>query len=211
VALATQSYILSSVVGFPDAQRISGGVRLGPRWVRFVFPASDGHVSITFLFGPSVGPFTHRLMAYCHEEGFCDEATRDKDYVRFFDRMLTGDESFAELERLKDVVAACTRTKTKAELLAAALARDLLIAPVATTREVVENVQLAARDYWRDVTHRELGRTVRYPGPFARLGATPIQYRRRPPTVGEHNGEIYGDELGVTSHELRRLATEGVI
>jgi crotonobetainyl-CoA:carnitine CoA-transferase CaiB-like acyl-CoA transferase len=211
IALATQSYLLSSAVGFPDAHRISGGVRLGPLSVRFVFPARDGHVSITFLFGPSVGPFTRRLMHYVHEEGGCDLATRDKDWVRFFDLMMTGDESFTELERVKEVVADFTRTKTKAELLAAALARDLLIAPVATTREVVESAQLAARDYWREVAHPELGRTVRYPGPFARLSATPIEYRRRPPTVGEHNHEIYVGELGLDGHDLVRLGAAGVI
>ncbi len=211
VALATQSYILASAVGFPDARRASGGVRLGPLSVRFVYPASDGHVSITFLFGPSVGPFTGRLMRWIHEEGGCDEATRDKDYVRLFEQMLSGEESFGETDRLKDVIAAFTRTKSKAELLAAALARDLLIAPVATTREVVESTQLAARGYWQDLAHPELGRSVRYPGPFARLGATPIGYRRRPPTVGEHNGAILGDELGLTAPELQRLAAEGVV
>jgi crotonobetainyl-CoA:carnitine CoA-transferase CaiB-like acyl-CoA transferase len=168
-------------------------------------------VSITFIFGTAVGPFTGRLMTWVHEEGFCDAATRDKDWIRFFGLMLGGQESFTELERVKDVVAAFTRTKTKAELLAGALERDLLIAPVTTTREVVESRQLAARDYWRDVAHPELGRTVRYPGPFARLGATPIQYRRRPPTVGEHNAEIYAGELGLDAAALARLAAEGVI
>jgi crotonobetainyl-CoA:carnitine CoA-transferase CaiB-like acyl-CoA transferase len=176
-----------------------------------VYPARDGHVSITHLFGSSVGPFTRRLMAYVHDEGFCDAATRDKDWVQFFDRMLMGDELFADLERAKDLIAACTRTKTKAELLQAALERDLLIAPVATTREVVDNAQLAARDYWQTLEHPELGRRVRYPGPFARASATPIRYRRRPPTVGEHNEEIYGGELGLTAERLAAFRTAGVI
>jgi len=211
IALATQSGILSAAVGFPDAQRASGGIRVGPLSVRFVFPARDGHVSITFLFGSSVGPFTRRLMSWVHEEGFCDAATRDKDWIRFLDMMFAGEESFAELERAKDVVAAFTRTKAKAELLAAALERDLLIAPVATTREVVESTQLAARGYWRDVVHPELARTVRYPGPFAKLGATPIQYRRRPPTVGEHNVEVYSGELGLDGDTLARLGAAGII
>lgn len=211
IALATQSGILSAAVGFPDAQRASGGIRVGPLSVRFVFPARDGHVSISFLFGSSVGPFTGRLMRWVHEEGFCDAATRDKDWIRFLDKMFAGEETFAELERAKDVVAAFTRTKTKAELLAAALERDLLIAPVATTREVVESTQLAARGYWRDVVHPELARTVRYPGPFAKLGATPIQYRRRPPTVGEHNVEVYSGELGLDGDTLARLSAAGII
>jgi len=211
VTLATQSYLLASAVGFMDAQRTSGGVRVGPWTVRFVFPAADGHVSITFLFGASIGPFTRRLMHYVHDEGFCDAATRDKDWMAYFDLLFTGQESIAELERVKDTVAACTRTKTKAELLRVALERDLLIAPVATTREVVESEQLAARDYWRTLHHPELGRDVRYPGPFARASATPIQYRRRPPTVGEHNYDIYVDELGFTAEQFATLRTAGVI
>jgi crotonobetainyl-CoA:carnitine CoA-transferase CaiB-like acyl-CoA transferase len=211
VTLATQSYLLSSAVGFPDGHRVAGGAGIGPLVVRFVFPAVDGHVSITFLFGSSVGPFTQRLMHWIADEGGCDTATRDKDWIGFFERMFSGEESFSELTRAQDVVAAFTRTKTKAELLDAALSRDLLIAPVATTREVVENVHLVARDYWQTVEHPELGRSVRYPGPFARFSATPIQYRRRPPTVGEHNAEVYSGELGLTRDELRALAAEGII
>jgi crotonobetainyl-CoA:carnitine CoA-transferase CaiB-like acyl-CoA transferase len=124
---------------------------------------------------------------------------------------MTGDESFDTLERAKDVVAACTRTKTKAELLQAALERDLLIAPVATTREVVENAQLAARDYWQTLAHPELGRDVRYPGPFVRASTTPVRYRRRPPTIGEHNDEIYRSELGLDAARLATLRAAGVI
>jgi crotonobetainyl-CoA:carnitine CoA-transferase CaiB-like acyl-CoA transferase len=211
IALATQSYLLASAVGFPEARRVAGGVGIGPLTVQFVYPAADGHVSITFLFGSSVGPFTGRLMRWIADEGGCDEATRDKDWIRFFEQMFTGEESFAELFRLQEVVASFTRTRTKAHLLAAALARDLLIAPVATTREVVESAQLAARDWWQTLPHPELGRAVTYPGPFARLSATPIRYRRRPPTVGEHNGEILGGELGVSETTLAALAADGVI
>jgi crotonobetainyl-CoA:carnitine CoA-transferase CaiB-like acyl-CoA transferase len=211
IALATQSYVLAAAVGFPNARRVAGGVGLGPLTIRFVFPALDGHVSITLLFGPSVGPFTRRLMHWVCEAGFCDAAFRDKDWIGFFDRMLRGDESFADLERLKDVVASFTRGKTKAELLAGALARDLLIAPVATAREVADNAQLAARDYWQSLDHPELGRSVRYPGPFGRASATPIRYRRRPPTVGEHTGEILRADLGLGDAEIEALGARGVI
>jgi crotonobetainyl-CoA:carnitine CoA-transferase CaiB-like acyl-CoA transferase len=211
VTLATQSYLLASAVGFMDAQRVSGGVRLGPWTVRFIFPAADGHVSITFLFGSSFGGFTGRLMRYVHDEGFCDAATRDKDWVGYFDRLFTGEESIADFERVKDTVAACTRTMTKAALLQTALERDLLIAPVATVREVLESPQLAARDYWQTLAHPELGRSIRYPGPFGRASATPIRYRRRPPTVGEHNYDIYVDELGFTPERFASLRTGGVI
>jgi crotonobetainyl-CoA:carnitine CoA-transferase CaiB-like acyl-CoA transferase len=193
IAAATQSTILSSAVGFVPAQRLAGGVRLGPLVSRLVYPARDGFVSITFLFGSSIGPATRRLMAYIHEQGGCDAATRDKDWIGFMELLFTGKESFAEYDRVKQIVADFTRTKTKAELLQAALERGLLIAPVATTKEVLESPQLAAREYFQPLRHPELDRVIRYPGPFAKFSATPIVYRRRPPRIGEHTAEILAE------------------
>jgi crotonobetainyl-CoA:carnitine CoA-transferase CaiB-like acyl-CoA transferase len=211
VALATQSYILAAPVGSEDVRRASGGARLGPLTSRIIWPVKDGYVSITFLFGSAIGPFTRRLMQWVYEEGFCDEATRDKDWIAYTELLLTGQEPIEEYERVKSVVAEFTRSKTKAELLQASLERGLLIAPVATIGEVVEGPQLAARDYWRNLEHPELGRALRYPGPFAKFSASPIAYRYRPPTVGEHNREFYIGELGFSETEIADLQATGVI
>lgn len=193
VTLATQSNILASAVGFVPPQRWAGGVRLGPLSSRLVFPARDGHVSITFLFGSSIGPATRRLMRWIHDQGGCDAATRDKNWEAFQEQLLTGEETFDEYERLKQVVADFTRTRTKAELLAAAMQHHLLIAPVATPGEVADNPHFAAREFWR--THAQPGRDepVRYPGPFARFGAAPLAYRRRPPRLGEHTEQVLAE------------------
>ena len=204
VALATQSYILCAAVGAPQVRRVAGGIKHGGFTLRFVFPARDGHVAIAFLFGSAIGPFARRLMEWVYEEGFCDAATRDKDWIRYGNLLLSGAEPLEEFERVKACIDACTRGRTKAELLAVALARGLLIAPVSTLDEVVASPQLAARDYWQGLEHPELGRTFLHPGPFARFAASPIRYRRRPPTVGEHNAEIYGNELGLDVDDLVR-------
>jgi benzylsuccinate CoA-transferase BbsE subunit len=150
-------------------------------------------------------------MQWIYEEGFCDEATRDKNWLAYIELLVTGQEPLAEYERLKLVVEAFTQTKTKAELFRAALDRGLLIAPVTTVAEVVESPQLAARDYWQRLEHPELGQAFRYPGAFAQFSATPITYRRRPPTVGEHNREIYMDELGFTAQQLAALQNRGIV
>ena len=210
VAMATQSNILSAAVGFPELTRVSGGARAGPLTFRFVYPAKDGFVSITLVFGSSVGRFTRRLMSWIHDEGFCDAAMRDKDWIGYTELLFSGAEPIEELERLKRVVETFTSSKTKAELLRGATERDVLIAPVTRIDEVVESEQLAAREYWRDVEHPELGRSFRYPGPFVRCEAKPIAYRRRAPTVGEHNAEIYA-EIGIDSAELARLRERGIV
>ena len=211
VAQATQSGILATPLNSDEFQRLSAGVRAGELRIRLVWPAQDGYVGILYFFGAAIGPFTRRLMEWLYEEGFCDEATRDKNWLAYIELLVTGQEPLAEYERLKLVVEAFTQTKLKAELFRAALERGLLIAPVTTIAEVVESPQLAARDYWQRLEHPELGQTFRYPGAFAQFSATPITYRRHPPTVGEHNREIYMAELGFTAQQLTDLQNRGIV
>ena len=208
---ATFASSLQAALGFKESGRVAGGVRYGPMKMRWVFPAKDGYVAVSLLFGSAAGPMTRRLMECIHEEGGCDEATRDKDWIGYTELVFSGKEPVEEYERVKEVVAGFTATKTKAELLQAALERGLLIAPVATLDEVAASEQLAAREYWRDVEQPEAGETLRHPGPFARFSATPIAYRRPAPRIGAHNREVYVDELGLSEGELARLQREGIV
>ena len=64
VAMATQSYILSAALDSPELERISGGIKIGPLRLPLVWRAKDGWVSLTFLFGSALGPFSRTLMEY---------------------------------------------------------------------------------------------------------------------------------------------------
>lgn len=192
VAAATMSQIISAPINEQEAARTGGGMRFGPIEARIIFPAKDGHISLTLLFGQAMGPFTRRMMEWMYEEGACDEATLNKDWLAYADLLLSGEEPLEEFERVKELVAAFTATKTKATLFAAARERGLLLAPVCTTAEVAESEQLAARGYWQEVEQASLGRAVRYPGPFVQFRDDPIRYRRAAPRIGEHNGEVLG-------------------
>jgi crotonobetainyl-CoA:carnitine CoA-transferase CaiB-like acyl-CoA transferase len=211
VAMATQSYILAASIGSTEMTRISGGVKLGPIEFPLVWPTKDGYVAMTFLFGSALGVFTAKLMRFICEQGFCDEATRDKDWIAYGEQLFSGAEPLAEFDRVKELVRDFTRSRTKAELLELAVERGFLITPVTTIEEVVESPQFASRDYFQKVAHPELGESFRYPGRFAKFSASPIEYRRRPPTVGEHNSEIYRDELGLPEGEIAKLARAGII
>ena len=212
VAQATQSTLLAAPLGDADSRRMSGGAKLGDIPIRLVWPAKDGHVAITYLFGSAIAHFTQRLMDWMCEEGFCDEATRDQDWVGYGDYLFGGSqEAIDDYLGLTQLVERFTTTKTKAELLDGALERGLLIAPITTTQEVVDSPQLAAREYWQTLEHPELGQRFSYPGPFAKFSASPITYRRRPPTIGEHNTEIYRDELGFSQQQLAELKSRGII
>ncbi|MDE2746619.1 MAG: CoA transferase [Chloroflexota bacterium] len=187
-AQATQSGIIAAANNSGQFQRSAVGAALGPLEIRLFWPCKDGHVAITYLFGAAIGPFTDRLMQYALEEGYCDQATRDKDWLNYTNLILSGQEPISEYFRCCDVVGALCADKTKAELFQVAQERRLLIVPVSTMDDLDENEHLADRSYWRDVERG--GRTIRFPGPFARLSETPIEYGRPAPLLGEHTDEV---------------------
>ncbi|MYD53989.1 MAG: CoA transferase [Chloroflexi bacterium] len=190
-AQATQSGIIAAANNSGQFQRSAVGAALGPLEIRLFWPCKDGHVAITYLFGAAIGPFTDRLMQYALEEGYCDQETRDKDWLNYTNLILTGQEPISEYLRCCDVVGALCADKTKAELFQVAQERRLLIVPVSTMDDLDENEHLAARSYWREVERN--GQSVKFPGPFARLSETPIEYGRPAPTLGEHTDEVLAE------------------
>src|SRR3954466_12428286 len=104
-----------------------------------------------------------------HEEGACDESLATNDCIGFFPRGIAGTESPSELARGNAAIAAFVATRTKDELLAAALERNLLIAPITTTSDVLALGQLRDREYWEDVEG------VKFPGSIAKLSGSPLQ------------------------------------
>ena len=144
------------------------------------------------------------------EQGACDRAMKDTDWIGYGAKLLSGEESMANYERCQQVIATFLMSRTKAELFEIARAKNLLIAPISTIEDLRQNPQFNARDYWRTVAHPS-GASLTYPGPFARLSGKPIAYRRRAPMVGEHNREVLGAELGLNADEIARLAHKGII
>jgi crotonobetainyl-CoA:carnitine CoA-transferase CaiB-like acyl-CoA transferase len=208
--MACQSFVLSGAWGDVGLERSAGGLRLGPLEIKFVHAAKDGHVSVTFLFGTALGPFARRLMEQLYEEGFVDEATRDKDWLNYTTLLLTGQEPIPELFRCNAAIAAWCAAHTKQELFEMAMEKHLLIVPVSTTEDVVQSPQLAARDFWTGVSQPGMDAPVIYPGPFAKFSETPLQYRLPPPAIGQHNAEILG-ALGLEPSSQRALYAQGVI
>ena len=212
--MTTQFNVLATGWHDRPAERMGGGLKVGKIRTRFVYPCKDGHVSITFSFGPVLGGPTRRLFEWIHERGFCDEATRDKDWVRYGGLLVSGKEPLEEYNRCMDCIEDFTLSQTKTELFDEALRRRILLVPVSNTADMVHARQLEAREYWTSIEHPELGKEVVYPGPFAKLSETPLRYRRRPPLLGEHTSEIAGERraepAGPVSNATSKGALEGL-
>lgn len=187
--MATQSFALTAAWRDSEINRFAGGLKLGPLTLKFVQPAKDGFVSVTFLFGSAIGPFTQRLMDVMHEQGFVDEATRSKDWLNYTVLLMTAAEPVTELARCTELIGQFTSAHTKQELLDLAMERRLLIVPVSTSEDLLSSPQLAARDFWRELPAAD-GSAYRYPGPFAKFSKTPLRYKRGAPKLGEHSESV---------------------
>lgn len=81
---------------------------------------------------------------------------------------------------------------------------------VYATSDIFEDPHFAAREQIVQVPSEQHG-MLPQPGIVPRLSRTPGQVRRRAPTLGEHNREIYGSLLGRSESELAELQADGVI
>jgi crotonobetainyl-CoA:carnitine CoA-transferase CaiB-like acyl-CoA transferase len=97
------------------------------------------------------------------------------------------------------------------EVYHAAQKRGFTWGAVRTPEAVLEDPHLHDRGFWKSVEHPELGRSFTYPGEAAIYGDSPWRISRRAPLIGEHNVEIYCDELGLSRGELAVLAESRVI
>jgi crotonobetainyl-CoA:carnitine CoA-transferase CaiB-like acyl-CoA transferase len=82
---------------------------------------------------------------------------------------------------------------------------------VRTPDELLDEGHLNDRGFWVDVDHPELGRSFRYPGAAGIYNGSPWRISSRAPLIGEHNVEIYCQELGLQRTELAYLAEAGVV
>jgi benzylsuccinate CoA-transferase BbsE subunit len=114
-------------------------------------------------------------------------------------------------EHLFDVLDEWARDYNRDDLLDRAQALRLPFATVRKPEALFDDEQLAARGYFVEVEHPELGRSFRYPGAPYLMNGSPWRVYRRPPLMGEHTGQILRVELNLESEELADLAAEGII
>lgn len=204
---ATQSTSLAHLYNAQEAGRLSGGAKLGPFKIRLRSPAADGYVSTTILFGEAIGPFGERLFEWIHSEGECEDSDLDIDWINFVDGVMTGRIGMGEYDRIQDVAAEFTSRRNKADLLREALERRLLMVPIADVDDVADEAHYQERDFWREIEIPGQG-SVTFPGPSAKLSATPLQIESPPPSIGEGNDEIIGASRSLPA-QVAKEASDG--
>lgn len=82
-------------------------------------------------------------------------------------------------------------------------------APVLELDEVLHDPAFVGRDWFRPVTHPDLGEH-RYNGFPWRFGRTPARVSAPPPRLGEHSHDVITGELGFDEAEYRALVDAGL-
>lgn len=188
---ANQFQTMYALCGQQGGERLAGGMQLGPIVLQFLRPCLDGYVTAGFLFGPIFGPYSTRLFEWIHAEGGCDRSWVEQNWIDF--GLLVSQDPAANrlLEEGSIIVDEFMATKTKAELLEAAMERRLLLGPALTTSELLDLDHSVEREFWDTVNG------LRYPGRFANSGV-PLTTLGRAPHVGEHTAEVL-DELSTVA------------
>jgi crotonobetainyl-CoA:carnitine CoA-transferase CaiB-like acyl-CoA transferase len=178
--------------------RVGGGFRGGKAFFHELWPCADGYVSFALRGGPARIPGIIALVEYMDECGMAPPALKTRDWPKYNHNLVSQE----EVDEIEAALAAFFRTKTMAELFAAACERNLMLAPANTAREIVASRQLAARDFFVTLADPARGITLTYPGAFARTSLGNVAVRSPAPTLGQHNGEIY-EALGLDAAALK--------
>lgn len=99
---------------------------------------------------------------------------------------------------------------TTEEVLAVFAEHEGAIAPIYSIEDIFRDAHYAARETITTVEHPKLG-PLRMQNVIPRLTLTPGRIKHPGAELGEHNHEIFVDELGVSEAELAELAADGVI
>ncbi len=162
------------------------------------------------------------LIEWMDSEGMANDFLREFDWDTFGvpptpEEMLQEDPEErmerlrARREALEEPTGKFFLSHTMAELMDGAVKYRVTLYPMNSTAAILESGQLAARGFWAEVEHPELGATIKYPGAFTRASETPLRISRRSPLIGEHNREVYQQELGISDAELGMLKQSGVV
>jgi benzylsuccinate CoA-transferase BbsE subunit len=112
---------------------------------------------------------------------------------------------------IDDVLANFIASLPAEQVYHAAQERGFTWGAVRAPEALLDDPHLHDRGFWKQVEHKELDRSFTYPGEAAIYNGSPWRISRRAPLIGEHNTDIYCDELGLSRADLSVLAESGVI
>ena len=167
------------------------------------FPTQDGRYSI-ILPNPFPGGY-ETLVDFLDSKG----QAADLKSEAYQDAANRRGRAFAE--HFSEVQAGCVAAFGMEEIWRDAQSLGIPWSPLRKPEENVDDQQWQMRETFCEVSHPELEETVTYIG--APMLPHEVEWRTGPraPLIGEHNDEVYADQLGLGADEIARLKERKII
>jgi formyl-CoA transferase len=140
----------------------------------------------------------HRLMSAIGREDLRDDPG-----------LARNDGRAAQMQRIDDAIAAWTRSRTQAEVLAAMAAAEVPAGRIYSAADIAADPHYAARGMLQKIAAAD-GEPLTVPGVIPLLSATPGAIRAKAPKLGEHTDEVLRD-IGYSAADITSLRNAKII
>ncbi len=103
-----------------------------------------------------------------------------------------------------------TRQYTKSEVVQRLQEGGIAAGPVLSAKELFDDPHLQARGFFETCDRPQAGTHAYYGRPM-QLSKTPLGTYRPAPCFGEHHAYVFGELLGLSTHEIQTLSAEGIL
>lgn len=141
-------------------------------------------------------------------EGLC--RAMDRPDLMMDKRFAASDDRYKNQEELDRIISEWTRDKESYELMAHLQAAGVAATPTLSSKGLFKDPHVRDRGVFLQVEHPAIGNDWVIAPPW-RLSETPAHINRHAPLLGEHNEYVFGELLGMSSVEIKRLEQEKVI
>lgn len=176
-----------------DARRFGNG---HPNIVPYTaYPVRDGMIAVAV---GNDGQFVKFAAALGHPEW-----ATDARFVRNQDRVVNR-------EAIDALIIDALKTFAADALIDTLTAAGIPCGRINSVAQALAAPHTAARNMVETIQHPTAGEVKVLGMPF-RFSDTPPSIRRVPPTLGEHTGEVLGDELGMSAEQIAALRAQKII
>jgi crotonobetainyl-CoA:carnitine CoA-transferase CaiB-like acyl-CoA transferase len=182
--------------------------KAGARITRQFWPCKDGYI-MWMLSGARWGaPSNRALSKWLNEEGIENTFSNVKNWEDFDMASVSQD----TIEACQSIIGTQLFKKyTKKEIAEESLKRGVDLVIVNSPSDVLESPQLKERDYWAALKNPETEFSFKYPKHLFLSNETASYTRFAAPLIGQHNTEIYSNELGLSDADIASLKDNNII
>jgi len=186
-------------------QRSGNKIRFGVANVRVIWELADGYCFHSMMTGKFGAPANAALSRWMSEEGF-ENPMQEVDWETY-DRSSLDADVRLEWESAMDRF---FKSKTKKDIATEGAKRGIRATIAQSPEDITADEHLASREFLQPVSGIA-DKAPQYPAYFMRLKNSPYRLQLHLPQAGEHNEQVYGELLNLSTEELAAYQARGVL